>query len=179
VPLHLLCARSWKQREDRFLRVDTQTVRECTALPHDWRQIEQRMSHEVRLRSRSAEQLLFEGQHNCQAINVVRELAHAAAMPGPYLGRDEIQHGDVLLLREVCESQIESRIIDRDDEVGTSCADALFCVAPEPGKKRQMLQHFHEAHHGQVTRVCLQLHTRRGHEITPQANQLGIRPARF
>src|SRR6185369_16700152 len=100
------------------------------------------MTHEMRLRSRLAEQRLLERQHYRKPIHVVRHLLHPALVPGPHLRRDEIQNRDTLRLAELGKAQVEAGIIDWDDEVGSFRSDAVLHIAPEPGKEREVLEDF-------------------------------------
>jgi hypothetical protein len=77
----------------------------------------------------------------------------------------------------MCESHVETRIVDRQDQRGSLLPERCLHAPHEAGEIRQVAKHFSEAHHRQILHMRQQPHALRGHPVTTQPVELHVRPA--
>ena len=126
-------------------------------------------------------EVLLERQYGEEFVDITLDGVYAPFLPSPYLRRDVIedfgrrlQGGCQLLLDVLGNLEIEARIVDEDDGVGSPAGNVLLThlhIAEDGG---QMEQYGYEAHVCQLVVVAYACATYSRHVVTSEEPELGI-----
>jgi len=108
-------------------------------------------------------------------------LLHATLVPGPYFGRNIVEHLDASLLGKLGHAQVEAGIIDQYQHIGLERQNVLLALLEVAPKLEDAGGRFHKAHDGQVFVVAHQLAALGLHLVAaPVAELRGVvLPAQF
>ena len=94
-----------------------------------------------------AQQIRLEGKHREHAIAAALKLAGPPLPPGPDLRRDEIEHGPPLPARGPREAQVESGVVDREEDPDLLFREQSLDAALKSKQKREPPHDFPAPHH--------------------------------
>ena len=114
--------------------------------------IHERMPDEARIEARPREERGFEREEAEELRERGRHLRDAVAVPGPDLRAHDVDGGDAARLRVRRELEVEARIVDRDDDVGTPVADDALQRPRDAEEVEEPADDGPEAHHREVAR---------------------------
>jgi hypothetical protein len=132
------------------------------------------MPNEIDLIIVFAIEILLERQDDEQAIDAFLDAMDAAAMPGPELWGDVVEHADTAGVGPAGDAQVEARIVDEDQRIGLPLKDILLAERQVAEDGRQIFDDLPEAHEGQVAVVFDEFGAGMGHEIAAPGPDIGI-----
>jgi uncharacterized protein YdeI (YjbR/CyaY-like superfamily) len=92
----------------------------------------------------------FEGEDDHHAVDALLDPAEAAAFPGPELGADEVDDGDVKGFEFAGEAEVDVREVDEDGRGGASLFDGRYEAAVGAVDAGGVAKYFGDAHVGYV-----------------------------
>ena len=121
----------------------------------------------------SLEELHLEGQNREQLIYIALDILDAILLPSPYLGRDIVVDRDVGVFLDIFGNiEVETRIVDKDDHIRLPRYNVALGLLHITQNGRQMQQHRHKTHIGQLTIMFYTHTTSRLHQVTTIESEL-------
>ena len=117
----------------------------------------------------------LEGQHRQDETHPLADHADASGPPRPDLWRDEVDDRDTGVSRRLGEAEVESRVVDRYEHVGTLRAQRGAELGQRAAQARQTSHRLGESDDRHVARIGQQLHASRGHAFAAHPEQARLR----
>ncbi len=154
-PLDLAAAAARKEGHQGTDRIQTRLTEEGGPVALGPDHLHQGMAHEAGVHGQPREERRLEVEEAVEGVQDAPQHRDAALLPCPHLGAHVLveAHGGQALPQGLGQTQIEPRVVD---EQGSG--DAFLLCGGQDGREQsvqagKVLQHLHEAHHGEVLHV--------------------------
>src|SRR5687767_3154483 len=131
------------------------------------------MSHEHRIDSVTAQEILLERKNDRSLRDDLREFWNAPFAPRPYLWRHVIQHRDPSLGGGGGDLHVESGIVDHDEQLDVVVLESAPYRVEKRDVTRDVTDDLQKSHHACLVPVE-KLHSRCLHQRPPEPDELEI-----
>ena len=146
----LLAATAGEESDQPRIRIHAGACTEQLARGVVVGQLEQRMPNEVGVEAVLPEQIFLERQDDGQTVDSLGHFLQPAGAPGPDLRCDVVEHGDAATSGSLGKTQVESGIVDQDDQVGLELVQQAGHGSENAADEREVAQNLGESQKGEI-----------------------------